>query len=133
MRMIIAIVAGLFTSLLIILIGWMIRSNLYPLPDGLDITNSAEYAAYIQTLPDRFFVIGIIMCVVSAFAGSLISSLIPISGRYQAGIITGLLFFTILCFYVIRDHLPTWYVVTCLGLTAIACFSGAIYGGSRKL
>jgi hypothetical protein len=133
MRTTIAIAAGLFTSLLLILVGWMIRSNLYPLPAGLENANVEEYTLYIQSLPDRFFIISIVMILVAGFTATLISSLIPYNGRYQAGIITGLIFFTIVTFFILRDHFPTWYVVTVLGVTAIACFSGAIFGGSRRL
>lgn len=131
LRVIVSIASGLFTGFLVGILGLMIRMNLYPLPDWLERGNEVQYGYYYNNLPDWFFVINIISYTLGCFFAALVASLTSEKARYQAGLIAGCICVGIVVYMVFKVNNPPLYVILSISLSAIAAFSGSIFGGSR--
>ena len=133
LRIIVSIASGLFVGFMAGIIGLMIRMSLYPLPDWLEIGNTVQYGYYYESLPDRFFVINVVSFVLACFFSALIASLTSEKARYQAGLIAGCIAVGMVVYLVFRVNNPPLYVVLSITFSAIAAFSGAIFGGSKPM
>jgi len=130
-RKTLAIIAGLLTGLLVILLVRTMSLAKYPFPDTLDWTDSAHRNEYIAALPDAAFLIVIASHMLGAFLAGLIASLISRKDRFAIGIVAGLLLFTFVLIANFTHEYPKLYMMSDILLTAVAGFVGAAFGMRR--
>lgn len=134
MRQIFAIVAGLSTAVLIIIMAQMIKEGLYPTPRTLDMKDKAAVELWFETLPNMAFWIITISHGLAGFSSGLISSLVS-SGQLRAvyGLISASIVFIMVVIFLFTYYFPTWFVITDTTITAVLCFSGVVLGSNRSI
>lgn len=130
-RKILAVVAGLLTGLMTILLVRTMSLAKYPFPENLDWTDTLDRNTYIASLPDAAFLIVIGSHILGAFLTGLIASLITRKDRFTIGIIAGLLLFAFVLVANFTHEYPKLYMMSDVLLTAISGFSGAAFGMKR--
>ena len=119
LKRILAVVGGIVTANVIIIINEIINHRLYPLPSGVSYeTNKEAFFKYIETVPVEAKLMIIFGYAIAAFAGGFVATKIKNDGnRYYALIVGGfLLAATILNFMMMPIHTPIWIWV--LGIAA---------------
>lgn len=109
----------------------MINEGLYPQPPGMDIHSHEALSNWMNTLPNKVYIIIALSHGLGAFASGLISSLVSGSNRLTFGIIGFCAIFIPVMIYLFTYHFPVWFVVTDTVITAILGFIGAITGSAR--
>lgn len=87
MKPLFGLFAGLSTAALIIVMAQMINEGLYPQPTDIDPNNHEALSVWMNTLPDKVYIIIAISHGLAAFAAGLISSLVAGSFRLTFGLI----------------------------------------------
>jgi hypothetical protein len=123
--------AGLSTAALIIVMAQMINEGLYPQPTDIDPNNHEALSVWMNTLPDKVYIIIAISHGLAAFAAGLISSLVAGSFRLTFGLIAFCSIFIPVMIYLFTYHFPVWFVITDTVITAILGFVGAVTGSAR--
>jgi len=109
----------------------MIHEGLYPQPADLDINDSINLSAWMNSLPNKAFIIIAISHGLAAFAAGLISSLVAGNSRMVFGMISLSIIFISVMIYLFSYYFPAWFVITDTIMTAIIGFSGVIIGSAR--
>lgn len=130
-RKILAIVSGLLTGIIVILLIRTMSLARYPFPEGLDWLDSVHRNQYIATLPDAAFWMTIISQMLSAFLAGLITALIAIKDRFGTGLISVFFLFAFVLIANFTHEYPTWFMMMSVLCTAIGGFVGAAIGNRR--
>ncbi len=131
MKPLFGLFAGLSTAALIIVMAQMINEGLYPQPTDIDPNNHEALSVWMNTLPDKVYIIIAISHGLAAFAAGLISSLVAGSFRLTFGLIAFCSIFIPVMIYLFTYHFPVWFVITDTVITAILGFVGAVTGSAR--
>ncbi|MBC7885286.1 MAG: hypothetical protein H7X99_07410 [Saprospiraceae bacterium] len=131
MKQIFGILTALITAILIIFMAQMIRDGIYPQPSGLNFDSNNELRAWMETLPDKAFIIIGISHGLASFSAGLISSLTAGFSRMTFGIISVSIIFIPVMIYLFTYHFPVWFVVTDTFITALFGFVGVMIGSAR--
>lgn len=130
-RKVLAIIAGVLTGLIIILLLRTMSLAKYPFPEQLDWLDNMHRNEYISSLPDAAFWIVICSHLISAFIAGLLASLISRKDRFTVGIVAALCLFTFVLVANFYHDYPVWYLMIDTLVTAIAGFAGAAFGRQR--
>ncbi len=109
----------------------MIREGLYPQPAELNFDNTLEVEKWLNSLPNKAFIIIAISHALAAFASGLISSLVSGISRMTFGMISMSIIFIAVMIYLFSYHFPAWFVITDTVVTAILGFIGVMIGSAR--
>lgn len=90
LRKILGIIAGVITAGVVIMIMEMISHSMYPMPEGLELTDTEALRAHIESLPMGAYLMLILGYVLGAFSGGLVSTLVS-KVKYMPAIIIGVL------------------------------------------
>lgn len=118
---------------MIIVIFRTITLSFFPFPSGLEWMNTADMNQYLQSLPDKAFVLILSSQIIGAFLGSLVAALVTIKSRFSAGIISGAIIFVAVTIFNFRFDFPTLFVVSSTLLAALAAFAGSVVGKNRTV
>lgn len=130
-RKTLAIILGLLTGMIVILLVRTMSLAKYPFPSNLDWKNILDRNQYIASLPDAAFVIIIASHLIGAFLAGLISSLVSRKDRFTVGIVSVLLIFVFVLIVNFTHEYPKIYMMIDVLLTAVAGFFGAAFGKKR--
>ncbi len=130
-RKILAVISGLLTGLIVILLIRTMSLAKYPFPADLDWTDGNHRDLYIASLPDAAFIIVIASHMLGAFLAGLIASLVCRYDRFSTGIIAALLIFAFVLVANFTHEYPKLYMMIDVLLTAVAGFAGAAFGRQR--
>lgn len=128
-----SILAGLGVGMLIIMVLRVVILSYYPFPDQLTWKDSTDMNMYFNGLPDAAFIMIIASHVLGALFGTLITSLISKQSRFTNGIITGSIIFSIVLVINFTYDFPVIFLMIDTFLTAIAAFTGSVFGKGRKV
>lgn len=92
-----AVVVSEIVGLLVLLLGMMVYSSLYPFPEGLNSNDNDAVSMFLDGLPDKAFRIKILINAIAAFFVSLLATIIGSSKKISGTI--GLLLFLALVFF----------------------------------
>lgn len=126
-----SVLAGIIAGLSFIFFGLMITSSLYPYPVDLDYKNMASMSQFLKGLPDKAYVVKVIIHGLAAFAAGLVGSLVAVKSKRQTGIFAALAIYILILYRDFRFEYPTVYVMVDLCISAILAFFGVIIGGRR--
>lgn len=110
LKRILAVVAGIVTANVIIIINEMINHKLYPLPPGVSYeTNKEAFFKYVETVPIEAKLMIIFGYAIAAFAGGFVATKIKNDGnRYYALIVGGFLLAATILNFMMMPHTPVW-------------------------
>lgn len=109
----------------------MIREGMYPQPSGLNFDDKDAVTFWMNSLPNKAFIIIAISHGLASFAAGLISSLTSGFSRMTFGMIAVSIIFIPVMIYLFTYHLPVWFVITDTCVTAMLGFFGATIGSTR--
>ena len=124
-------ITSLITAILIIIMAQMIREGLYPQPPELYYGSSEALTHWMNSLPDKAFIIIGISHGLAAFAAGLISSLVSGTSRMTFGMISLSIIFISVMIYLFSYYFPAWFVIADTVVTAILGFTGVLIGSAR--
>jgi len=130
-RKILAVIAGVLTGLLVILLVRTMSLAKYPFPDKLDWLDTAHRNEYIASLPDAAFLIVIGSHILGAFLAGLIAALITRKDKFTIGILAVLFIFAFVLVANFTHEYPKLYMMFDVLLTGVAGFAGAAFGRKR--
>lgn len=113
-RNIIAVILGLVVATLVIMSIQMISYSLYPMPEGIDPTDTEAMRTHVQSLPPMAFLIVLL----SYFMGTLIGVIVAIKvadthhKQLALGIATVLMILGIINLFQITH--PMWFNIICV-------------------
>jgi len=120
-RNVAAIIAGVGTAFLTVMLIDSLNHMIFPPPAGLDFSDPAAIEPYLATLPIGAFLLILASSAVAAFAGTMVASRIgTIRPFYCAVVIGGIVLAATVANFIAIPH-PLWLsVATLLGIVASA-------------
>jgi hypothetical protein len=91
LRNIAAVIAGLVVGMIVNLALIQLNTVFFPLPDGVDMTNTAQMRDVIQGMPAAAWILVIAAHLGQAFVGGWVAARLGASRRMMLAIIVGLL------------------------------------------
>jgi hypothetical protein len=91
LRNIAAVIAGLVVGMIVNLALIQLNTVFFPLPDGVDMTNTAQMKDVIQGMPAAAWILVIAAHLGQAFVGGWVAARLGASRRMMLAIIVGLL------------------------------------------
>lgn len=126
MRRILAVLAGLFTAMLVVFGVETLSRRLYPPPPGADLGDPAQLEAFVQGLPPPALGMILAAWTLGTLAGALVACRIaPDKPLIYASIIGAIMLVATLMNLAVIPH-PDWF-----GIAAIALVTGAALLASR--
>lgn len=126
-RNIAAVLAGVVTAFVLILVVEKLGHLIYPPPADLDFSDPEAIRPYMATLPFVALLFPMIAWVVGAFAGSLLASKIGTANPLLfAGIVGGLVLAATIANLIMIPH-PVWFsIVSLIAIAASAWFAAKV-------
>jgi len=131
MWQLVSISSGLIGGLAVLFLGFIIQTNIWPIPDAINQENGFLMEFFLNKLPFAAYVSKVVTHALMCFSAGLIAALIANEGKAQTGIVALLLMFTLVLYRDFRFVYPTAYVMTSLFASGILGFFGVLIG-SRK-
>ena len=131
-RNIVAVIVGLTAAGMTIWSIEMVNYRMFPLPDGLDITNKEAMKEYIKTLPGLAFGIVIFAHLAGAFIGGWIASLIAQNNQRNIALGIGLFLLVMGLINLLMIPHPIWFMILDLAVYVPAAFLGYKFFARRK-
>lgn len=107
-----AILAGIAIAVIIVIISDIISHKIYPLPEGLDFTDTEQIAAYMRVVPAGALISVIIGQVLALFLGGLV--VIKIAAESKPLHIFSLIFILMSVMNLVMIPHPIWFAITSL-------------------
>jgi len=126
-RNIAAVLAGVVTAFVLILVVEKLGHLIYPPPADLDFSDPEAIRPYMATLPFVALLFPMIAWVVGTFAGSLLASKIGTANPLLfAGIVGGLVLAATIANLIMIPH-PVWFsIVSLIAIAASAWFAAKV-------
>ena len=122
-KAVLAVVAGLVTGSLLILVLELLSSERPP--DGIDITDKVAMKAWIDTLPMKAFVILLLVYFLGAIAAGYVANVVARSTKYRPALIAGAGLLVSGIMNLIDIPHPMWFAV----VSSLLFLAGAWVGG----
>lgn len=131
-RNVAAIIGGIVTAFVTVMLIDMLNHVVYPPPAGLDFSDPQAIRPYFDTLPIGAFLLIMASSVVAAFVGTLVASYVgTIRPRNCAVVVGGMVFAATVANFIAIPH-PMWLAVaTLLGVVVSAWAAMRIATGSE--
>jgi len=125
-----AILSGVVTAFVLILVIEKLGHLIYPPPTDLDFSDPEAIRPYMATLPFVALLFPMIAWVVGTFAGSLVASKIGTANPLAfAGVVGGLVLAATIANLIMIPH-PAWFsAVSLVAIAASAWFAAKIASG----
>jgi len=125
-----AVLAGVATAFVLILVIEKLGHLIYPPPADLDFSDPEAIRPYMATLPFVALLFPMIAWVVGTFAGSLVASKIGTANPLAfAGVVGGLVLAATIANLIMIPH-PAWFsAVSLVAIAASAWFAAKIASG----
>ena len=120
-----AIVAGIVTAYVLIIVAEVMTSRLYPMPAGLTPANDDAMRSWIQQLPAGAFALVLCGWALGAFAGGFVSAKIEHRPSAEHAIIVGALLLCASVLNMVRIPHPLWMWIGAFVLIVPAAYMGA--------
>lgn len=133
MRNNIAIAAGMFSAVLVIVLGQMFCHKLYPLPEGMNAEDTKQFSEFLKTAPLELFIILLVGYALASFEGGMLAVWLSNPNKPNNAIIVGgiLTVSGLVNLYSI-EH-PMWFsIVSTLIYIPFAYLGGKVGGKFRK-
>ncbi|HMT00278.1 MAG TPA: hypothetical protein PLQ57_07780 [Saprospiraceae bacterium] len=125
-----ALIVSVIGGLLVLLVGMMVFSTLYPYPMDLDVHNRDSMTSFLHDLPNKAYAIKIGINTIAVFCATLLAAVISRS-KSRLGIIGLMLFVGLLIYRDVRFDYPDLYFVVGLTINMLGGLLG-LKLGSRK-
>ncbi|MBK8699592.1 MAG: hypothetical protein IPN29_08620 [Saprospiraceae bacterium] len=122
-----ALIVSVIGGLLVLLVGMMVYTSLYPYPMDLDVKNKDSMASFLSDLPNKAYAIKILINTIAVFCASLLATLISRSKIYF-GLLGLALFMGFLVYRDIRFDYPSLYFIIGLTIASVGGMAGLRIG-----
>lgn len=122
-----AVVVSEIVGLLILLLGMMIYSSLFPYPDGINLKDSDSVSLFFEQLPDKALRIKVIINAFAAFCVGLLATIIG-SNKLLSGIIGLLLFLVVVTIRESKFEFSDTFTLINIGSALISGSIGLLIG-----
>ena len=122
-----AVVVSEIVGLLILLLGMMIYSSLFPYPDGINLKDSDSVSLFFEQLPDKALRIKVIINAFAAFCVGLLATIIG-SDKLLSGIIGLLLFLVVVTIRESKFEFSDTFTLINIGSALISGSIGLLIG-----
>lgn len=128
-RKILAVLAGMITGGLIVMIFDELSHLIAPPPEGLDFTDKEAITEFMKTVPVSAFLVMLAGWLLSAFSGAFVASkIVPLSWKSVSLLTGGILMLGAIMNMVMLPH-PVWMmVIGILGYFPLAWLGGKLAG-----
>ena len=124
-RSILAVLAGLAVGLVLIALGEVPTSVMYPLPPGVNYTDSAAMGDYVANLPLQAFLILLAAHAFATFVAGFVAAWIATRAKTTHALVVGLFFPAAAVINLAMLPHPLW-----VGVAQILLYLPAAYAGS---
>ena len=122
-----ALIVSIIAGLLVLLVGMMVFSSLYPYPMDFDSHNRASMSTFLNDLPNKAYAIKIGINTIAVFCATLLAALISRS-KSRLGLVGLLVFVGLLVYRDVKFDYPDLYFVVGLSINMLACLVGLKLG-----
>jgi len=127
-RNILAIVTGLLTAFVIIIITEGFGHAIYPAPAGLDMNNMDAIREYTQHAPTIVFVLVILAYALGSIVGGLIASVIAVHKKMTKSITVGGILMGLGAYNLFMIPHPIWTIVISIFIFIPCSYLGGYLG-----
>ncbi|MGH8015959.1 MAG: hypothetical protein ACREBV_07200 [Candidatus Zixiibacteriota bacterium] len=121
-RKILAVLAGVITAFVVVILVEAISALVYPPPPGLDMTDTEAMKEYVKTLPTGAFLFVLAGWTIAAFVGGLVAGFIAkTKPMLFAWIVGGVILLAGIYNLVVIPH-PTWFSISAVVLILLVSF-----------
>lgn len=125
LKRIAAVLAGVFSGIIIVYAGDACTHILFPPPSGIDFRDHDQLIQLIANMPTHVFLIMLVFWLLASFTGGFVAGKINKQGWKVSSLITGtiLLAATVMNFFIIPH--PVWMIIA----TVLLFLPAAYFGG----
>ena len=127
-RSLLGVLAGAVVAVVVIMIVETVGMWLYPLPAGVDPTDSAALAAAIPSLPIGAFLFVLASWVLGAALGSIVALRVARGPARWPGLAVGCLVLIGAAYIIMVVPLPTWFV----GAAVVGIVAATLLATARR-
>ena len=121
LRQVLGALAGIATAVLTVMLMEWLSHVIYPLPDGLEITDSAALRAHIAAAPLAALLLVLLGYLIATFDGTFVACLIGRAPPYIYALLIAVLMLAGTASNLIMIPHPTWFsVLAVVGIIASA-------------
>lgn len=85
------VVAGLLVAFIIMMVFEYVNSLIYPLPEGLDITDPSAVKAFTATLPWTAYILVLLGWIIGAFKAGYITTRLARESAFRLSLVVGII------------------------------------------
>lgn len=122
-----ALIVSVIAGMLVLLVGMMVFSSLYPYPMDFDAHNRASMTSFLNDLPNKAYAIKIGINTIAVFCATLLAALISRS-KSKLGLIGLMVFVGLLIYRDVRFDYPDLYFIVGLTINMVAGLLGLRLG-----
>jgi hypothetical protein len=122
-----ALIVSIIAGLLVLLVGMMVFSSLYPYPMDFDSHNRASMSTFLNDLPNKAYAIKIGINTIAVFCATLLAALISRS-KSRLGLVGLLIFVGLLVYRDVKFDYPDLYFIVGLSINMLAGLVGLRLG-----
>ena len=121
LRKVLGALAGIATAVLTVMLMQWLSHIIYPLPDGLEVTNSGAMSAHIAAAPVAALLLVLAGYLIATFDGTFVACLIGRAPPYIYALLIGVLMLAGTASDLIMIPHPTWFSIAAVaGIIASA-------------
>ena len=132
MRSILGLVLGLAVAILTVWLLQMIGHTVWPLPEGLDLEDSAAMAEHVKAAPIGSLILVLAGYIVGTFDGVFLGCWIGTAKRYMSAVVIGGLMLVATITNLIMIPHPLWFSASALIGIPVAAWLATIVAPARK-
>ncbi len=121
MRKVLGAVAGIATAVLTVMLMEWLSHTVYPVPDGIDLSNTEALTTYVAAAPLSALLLLLAGYLIATFDGTFVACLIGRAPSYIYALLIGVLMLAATASNLIIIPHPTWFSVAAIvGIIASA-------------
>ncbi len=126
-RKILAVLAGIISSFVLVFLIDAIGHVVYPFPADLDFNNAEQMSAYVQMMPAGAHLLVLAAWIISTFVGSFITWMIAKEKPMMLASIIGILMMVASVITLVMIPHPAWFSISAvIGIILAAFLAGKV-------
>jgi hypothetical protein len=123
-KALLAVLGGIVTGFIVIIICEIFTSKLFPSPKGLDFNNKDSVTAHMQSAPIAMYVSILIGYIIASFSAGYVTNFLSKNNKYKPAMLTGVALMVFGILNMMELWHPSWFWVVSIVSYLIFAYLG---------
>jgi hypothetical protein len=124
MRRVLAVIVGCMVAVLVLFVGEMLSSVLYPHPSNIDMNNAEELKKMMESAPPISLVLVLLSAFLGAFIGGIIATVLMKTSDKIATLLVGAVLTILGILNLVMVPHPIWFIIPALLVYFVGAWAG---------